>query len=232
MSPTTAPIIVISYNEEARSALLASLQSQEVSAVACTTFLEAEQFVIQTPCLGFLVDLTSIVKAKGEEKVVACTLTNFFPTMRVRTMGNMLVPMTMPGQAKQDSSLGDFLTKTCAAFTPRTLRSCRRHPLCLATLLPGESAPVRAFTGNISWSGAFIVHMNPEQYAIGDSISIQFPEFQVEMTAIVRWIQPWGGRRQPGFGVRFHTDGQRESPFPGCVLKQSRSADRDRLPHP
>lgn len=230
MNQTTAPIIVISYSDDSRKALLSSLETQEVAAVACATFLEAEQQVIRTPCRGFLVDLTSIVKAKGEEKIVACTLTNFFPTIRVRTMGNMLVPMTMPGQAKQDNSLADFLTKTCAAFTPRTLRSCRRHSLCLATVLPDEPDQLRGFTANISWDGAFIVHMNPERYGVGDIVRVQFPEFQVEVLATIRWIQPWGGRRQPGFGVQFQTADQQESPFPGCLLKHPRHADRDRLP--
>lgn len=223
-------IIVISYGDEARNALLASLQGQDVAAVACATFLEAENLAVSENCNGFLIDLTSIVKAKGEEKIIACTLMNFFPTLRVRTVGSMLVPMTMPGEARQDSSLGDFLNKSCAAFTPRKLRSFRRHNVCFSTILHQGETAVRGFILNISWGGAFIVDTYPERFSIGAELVIQIPELEIDVPAAICWIQPWGNRRPPGFGVRFHLGDEADNRFPACVLKQPRENDRDRLP--
>jgi len=223
-------LIVISYGDEARSALLASLQDHDVAAVACATFLEAENLAVSDNCNGFLIDLTSIVKAKGEEKIIACTLMNFFPTLRVRTVGSMLVPMTMPGEARQDSSLGDFLNKSCAAFTPRKLRSFRRHNVCLSTVIHQGETDIRGFTLNVSWGGAFIVDTHSEGLIVGDEIVINIPELQIDVPAVICWIQPWGSRRPPGFGVSFRLDDETCTRFPACVLKQPRENDRDRLP--
>jgi len=223
------PIIVVSYGDEARQALIASLEKLGTPTVACASFQEAEAAVIGAPCGGLLIDLTSIVKAKGDEKIVACTLTNIFPTLRVRTVGSMLVPMSMPGEAKQDGSVNDFLAKTCAAFVPRRLRAYRRHQLCLATLIEDGNGGVRGYTLNISWEGAFVVDTRPERFIVGEEIVLLVPEFQQRIPAEVRWIQPWGGRRQPGIGIRFRSDTELSSCFPGCVIHHPRENDRDRL---
>lgn len=147
------PILVVSYSDETRADLVSTLNKSGVAASPCATFCEAENLALKGLYNGLLVDLPSMIKSKGEEKIVAYTLANYFPTLRVRTMGSMLVPMAMPGSVKQDSNLVDFLSRTCSQFSPRTLRAHRRHQICVSTLLYCMGEEHRGFTMDISWGG-------------------------------------------------------------------------------
>ncbi len=223
------PILVISVNDETRAALLASMQAFDVALVPCATFLEAETLALQGLYHGILVDLPSIVKAKGEEKIVACSLTGFFPTLRVRLMGSMLIPMTMPGAAKQENSVSDFINRACKNFFPRMLRAHHRHAIGISVATQFNGIESRAFTLNISWGGAFIVDFNPERFAIGDELTVFFQEPDCEVKATVRWKQSWGLRHAPGIGVKFHEVNDCLHEFLLRLLKHAKDHDRDRL---
>lgn len=199
---TPYPILAVSYVDETRAALSDFLNKSGAVAVPCTNFCEAENLALCGLYSGILVDLPSIIKSKGEEKIVAYTLANFFPTLRVRTMGGMLIPMAMPGCAKQDKNLDDFLSKTCMAFVPRKLRAFKRHPACISTIVMCEDIKLRGFTLDISWGGMFIVDLQAEKFSIGDPVTITIPEYSCSIAAEVRNIIPWGTRRRaPGTGL-------------------------------
>lgn len=222
-------ILVVSYGDDARAALAHSVTSHSVAAVACATFLEAEKMALRDRFNGLLIELPSVIKAKGEEKIVAYTLANFFPTLRVRTIGTSLVPMAMPGSARQDKSLADFLTKSCAAFSPRSLRAHRRHPVCLLTQVRHGGEEIRGFTLNLSWGGAFIADVGAERFSPGAEMGIYLPLYDRRITASIRWIMPWGGQSAPGIGVSFlELDETVETAFAG-LLRTRKEFDRDRL---
>ena len=178
---------------------------------------------------GILVDLPSIIKAKGEEKIVAYSLTNFFPTLRVRVMGSMLIPMTMPGAAKQENSVNDFLNRACRNFIPRRLRAHHRHPIGVSASTLFAGVETRAFTLNISWGGAFMVDFNPERFKVGDELLLFFQEPACTVPATVRWIHSWGLRHAPGIGIEFGELSEQLSNFLLFLLKKARDHDRDRL---
>lgn len=223
------PILVISVSDDTRAALVASLQAFDVEIVACSTFLEAEDLALKSLYCGILVDLPSIVKAKGEEKIVACSLTGFFPTLRVRVMGTMLIPMTMPGAAKQENSLNDFIKRACTNFTARQLRVHSRHVIGISVATKFDEVENRAFTLDISWGGAFIVDFNPERFTVGDELTVFFQEPECETKVTVCWKQTWGLRHAPGIGVRFNQVDEQLSEFLLRLLKRSKNHDRDRL---
>lgn len=224
------PILVVSYIDETRDALVKTLKSSNALPVACTTFCEAENLALKEIFSGLLVDLPSIIKSKGEEKIVAYTLANFFPTLRVRTMGGMIVPMAMPGSAKQDKNLGDFLTKTCSAFVPRTLRAFKRHPVCLSTLITHNDVELRGFSLDISWGGMFIVDLDLERFSVGDQVKIFLPEFGCTIHAEIRNIKQWGIRRQaPGIGLSFSQFDEETEKIIASITRASKEFDRDRL---
>ena len=224
------PIIVISYVDETRVALTSVLNNTGATAVPCASFCEAENLALKGLYSGILVDLPSIIKSKGEEKIVAYTLANFFPILRVRTMGAMLVPMAMPGSAKQDKNLDDFLNKTCAAYVSRPLREFRRHPVCLSTLINHKGDEVRGFTLNISWGGTFIVDLQAERFNIGDPVTIHIPEFGCRISAEVRRIKPWGIlRHPPGIGLSFSSLDEMVEPVIAGITRTRKEFDRDRL---
>ncbi len=223
------PILVVSYIDDTRAALTATLNSSNMASVACSSFCEAEKLALTGLYCGILVDLPSIVKSKGEEKIVAYTLANFFPTLRVRTMGSVLVPMSMPGSAKQDKNLSDFLNVTCLAHNPRKLRAFRRHPICLATIINYNGAEYRGFTLNISWAGAFIVELSTEKFFSGANIIISLPEFKLDIDATIRWAKPWGQRCAPGIGLVFDRLNETTEAVLAGLLKSRKEFDRDRL---
>ena len=97
------PVLVVAYDDKSRAALAASLGLFGVPAISCATFVAAESYALTGSCQGILVDLATMIKAKDEEKAVAYTLTGIYPALRVKTMGSMLIPMIMAGDAKQDN---------------------------------------------------------------------------------------------------------------------------------
>lgn len=229
MPQISSPILVVSYVEATLELLAKSILQLGVSAIACNTFCDAEKLALENTYNGILIDLTSIIKAKGEEKVVAYGLASVYPSLRVRSMGAMLIPMAMPGDAKQDNSLKDFINKTCADFNPRPLRLYRRRDKCVSTIRGNIADEERGFTLNISWGGAFIIDTHPERFTIGQKITLLLQELDMEVNVIVCWIQPWGHRHFPGIGVRFETvDAELEKTL-FQLLKHDRSIDRDRI---
>ena len=223
------PIFVISANDETRAALIKSMHAFDVTLIPCSTFLEAEDMALKGIYCGILVDLPSIVKAKGEEKIVACSLTGFLPTLRVRVMGSMLIPMTMPGAAKQENSVSDFINRACKNFVPRRLRAHHRHAIGISVATRFAGVETLAFTLNICWGGAFIVDFNPERFEIGDELTVYLHEAECEVRAKVRWKQSWGLRHAPGIGVQFLDLDEQLQAFMLRLLKHSRDHDRDRL---
>lgn len=218
-------ILVVAYNESSRKSLAASLLPYDVPATVCSTFCEAEDLALKGQYGGILVDLATIIKAKAEEKIVAYTLTGFYPTLRVKTMGAMLIPMSMAGEAKQDKSLNDFLTKTCAQFTPRRLRAFKRKDVSLSTTINME----RGFTLNMSWSGMFIADMYPEKYSVGDELTVTLPEFEKDIEVVVARTQSWGQRWPAGIGVKYKFLSQEMECSLFSVLRSDKNKERDRI---
>lgn len=229
MSPRF-PLLVISYSEQSRAALADNLRQREISFEVCTTFHEAENLAIQGLYNGILVDLTSIVKAKGEEKVIACSLTGFYPTLRARAVGSILVPMSMPGDAKQESSLDSFLKKTCHTFYPRKLRLHRRHDICIPTISVLADIEERGFTFNVSWGGLFVVDMWPEKFSPGQEVILRLPTLDnIEITTTICWVGQWGQQHPPGIGVKFKSVDEALEAALFRILKQKKDKDRDRV---
>lgn len=223
------PILVISYNDDTRAALVAALNNNNVTAIACASFCDAENLALEGKYNGILVDLPTIIKSKSEEKIVAYTLANCFPTLRVRAVGSALIPMSMPGGAKQDKNINDFLTKTCASFYPRKLRAYRRHPVCLSTILKYKGEEFRSFTQDLSWGGAYLVDVFTEKFATDTETIISFPELGFDLSSKINWINPWGQRNTPGIGVSFFTLSESvESAF-AVIFRARKEFDRDRI---
>lgn len=221
-------VLAIAYDDQSRAALAANPAAYGSCAVPCASFKEAQEHALVRCFNGILVDLVTMVKAKDEEKLIAHTLTELYPTLRVKSMGNMLIPMIMPGNAKQDSNLKDFFSKTCAAFTARPLRRHRRREIAIPVLVGEE----RGATLNLSWGGAFILTMHPERYRAGEGIGLTLMpghEVGVAAEAVVVRVQPWGERRLPGIGVAFGelTEELHEALF--ALLRVPKDEDRDKL---
>lgn len=223
-----AAVLVVAYDDNSRAAIAASPAHYGVRAVACASFAEAERQAMECRFMGVMVDLTTMIKSKETEKLIAHTLTGIFPTLRVKCMGSMLIPMILSGDAKQDKSLNDFFQKTCAGFEPRTLRLSRRKDICVPVLVGGA----RSFTATISWTGAFLVFAEPERFRVGERVRVTLvvkDGEEVGIDATVRRIEPWGTRRQPGLGVEFISISEEVEVALAALLGSERGKDPDRL---
>ena len=221
------PVLVVAYDDKSRALLAASPEPFGLRAVPCASFSDAENYARSGSCRGIMVDLATMVKAKDVERIIAHTLTEIYPTLRVKSMGSMLIPMIMAGDAQQDKSLNAFFTNTCAKFRPRKLRCNKRKEICLPTYIGAE----RGFTVNISWSGAFIADMNPERFSLGQEVTVTFlvgPVLQPSVEVNVVRIQDWGERRPPGIGVQFQQMDQELEESLSALLKSDQDKDRAR----
>jgi len=218
------PLLVVAYDDRVRAVLVKSLAPFVSRIEACATFCQAEEIALQTRCMGVVVDLTAMIKAKSEEKIVAYTLASIFPTLRVKAMGPMIVPMIMSGEAKQEKNLSDFIAKTCGAFAPRKLRRHKRRAICIPTSIDGK----RGFTLNISWDGAFIADMNPERYSVGQRLVVALPDYGIDVEVAVARVQLWGEHRPPGMGVEFVTVSQELEMNLRELLHSTKDSDHDR----
>ncbi len=63
------PILVVSYATDTRQALTDNLRRNNAEGIPCASFLKAEDLAREGVYSGILVDLQSIVKAKGDEKL-------------------------------------------------------------------------------------------------------------------------------------------------------------------
>jgi hypothetical protein len=227
-SKPDAPVLVVAYDDKARAAMAASMAPFGVAALPCATFQEAEDLAREGCFRGILVDLATMIKAKDVEKIIAHTLTGIYPTLRIRCMGGMLIPMIMAGDAQQDKSVSDFATKTCAGFAPRRLRLHKRKEICLPVLIGDE----RLITLNLSWTGAFLIDMHPERFAPGQELTVRFlttPNQDFAVGATVVRVQSWGMRRHPGIGLEFKPVGPEIEKELFALLRSDKESERDRL---
>jgi Tfp pilus assembly protein PilZ len=221
-------VLVVAYDEKSLAVLAASPVQFGVTATHCSSFAQAQEYALTGSYRGLLADLTTMVKAKDDEKLIAHTLSGIYPTLRVKSMGSMLIPMIMAGDAKQDKNLSDFFTKTCAGFVPRRLRAHKRKDICLPVRIGAECC----YTVNLSWNGAFIADPNPERYALGQEITVSIVvehDADLLLNVIVVRVQPWGERRPPGIGVQFQEVDQAQKDCLFSILRSDRDTDCDRL---
>jgi Tfp pilus assembly protein PilZ len=221
-------VLVVAYDEKSLAVLSASPLQFGVTATGCSSFAQAQELALSGSYRGLLVDLTTMVKAKDTEKFIAHTLTGIYPTLRVKSMGSMLIPMIMAGDAKQDKNLSDFFTKTCAVFLPRRLRSHKRKDICLPVRIGAE----RCYTVNLSWNGAFIAAPKPECFKLGQELTVSFlidSDTDLVLKVVVVRVQQWGERRPPGIGVQFKEVNQEEKDCLFTILRSDRETDCDRL---
>ena len=229
MSSDNYPILAIAYDATVCKTLADSLGSFNVESVPCRSFKEAEDFALHGLYRGVIVDLTSIAKAEGEEELVACSLVNFYPVLRVKVIGSMLLPTPMADDAKQAPSLADFVNKICVGFTPRRLRTHRRKNLHLPVMISckeSSESVSRNFACNISCGGLFIVDIHPERFSTGDEINLFLPDQAFGIKAIVIHIQAWGSRSSPpGIGVKFKSLDEVLEKNLLALLKSNRNTD-------
>jgi len=220
--------LVISTDDKTRASIVKAAARAGGVVLPCLTFAEAERHALEEPVSGIVVDIITMLKAKDDEKIIARTLNTIFPFLRVRAHHDMaIVPlqitqMRMPEQAGLDA----FFTWAASNFVARGLRAYKRMSINIPAMV-GASC---CYTADISWGGAFIVDVEAgKRFAVGDKVTVSFPDIGAELPAVVLRVRPWGGRQVPGIAVQFLGITDENHRRLGTVLLDCKHSNRDRL---
>lgn len=209
------------------------LDAEDVPYTVSDSFREAENLALSNPFSGVLADIPTVIKARGEEKLIASSLQNVYPFLRAKVSGDLILPIIMPGGCEGEQSIARFFENAGRTFVPRRIRTYKRHKYHLPVLIRQEEVcdELQSFTMDVSWSGAFIVMNDPGAMNVGHAIIVQFPSLNIAIDASVIRIQAWGHSGVvPGIGLAWHLpiEPAAEKGL-HAVLKMKKERDRDRL---
>ncbi len=179
-----------------------TLKEYAINLIMVDSISALMDMLVRIPCSGIILDVKCLMRTNEHHKGLLYEFIDAFPTLRVNSApdGNSFVP------------LGDsdaFVTKTCAAFKPRSVRKNRRMHVALPLLLSREQDPemrnaVKTCSIDLSEKGMFI--FSTDEWRIDESAWIQLIDVRdsTPIRARVRWVLPWGtGLRFPGIGIIF-----------------------------
>lgn len=223
--------LVVSGDPKTRNRIMKALSSDDISLTECATFREAEQVAVTGPFSAIIADVPTIVKAKDDERLAVFSLQNIYPLVRVKTSGDLIVPIIMK-QKDRGQSLTVHLEKICSTFLPRRLRAFKRHNSFIPVQIrKSDGLEYQTFTMDISWGGAFIVMNSTWGMATGTILTVGMPTLGITIVTDIVRIQPWGEQGvAPGIGVKW--EAQHNLPvLEGLhkIFKTDINEDRDRL---
>ncbi len=158
--------------------------------------------LVTIECSGIVLDVKCLMRTNDHHKGLLYEFIDAFPTLRVNSApdGSSFIPLGDPDT---------FITKTCAAFKPRSVRKNRRMHVAIPLLLSREQdselrAAVKTCSIDLSENGMFI--FSADDWRIDEHVWVQFMDItdSTPILATVRWVLPWGsGLRYPGIGTTF-----------------------------
>jgi Tfp pilus assembly protein PilZ len=229
-------ILIVANGVEATHEYKRALSNLASEYDAAETFYEAQSRAKETAYNGMLFDLVTLVRSSKEEKLIAYSLINLFPVIRVkyekRSREIKLAPLEESLSTDPQTALQLFIEDKCQSFPARFLSRYQRveaflHVLLCPTDQFSESGSAQTFTVNISRGGAFLHATQPFQR--GDTVWLQFKELAdpAPIKTRVCWRIEWGSesRSIPGIGVEFETlsESQREEIHSFCNERETKT---------
>lgn len=223
--------LIVSVSPETRAAITNSLQTEKVALIECTSFLEAEQIALSQPICAVVADIPTIIKSKGDEQLVASSLQNIFPFIRVKARGALVMPITNISDIGNPNITSHFET-ICSRFVPRCLRAYKRYKTIVPVVIHRNHGPsCQSVTLDISWGGAFVILNGTVDFDAGNELTLDMPTLTISVKAVVVRTNSWGKHGiAPGLGLRWTSEMDSIlSEGLSKVLGVDRSNDRDRL---
>ncbi len=187
---------------------------------------QLENIIEIIPINGVILNISSTLKATGNEKLLLNKLEEIYPTIRVRWNSNEgKIDSMYPDEAV--SNINDFINKKCLKFDPRVIRTSDRSSATLNVLISKSrsslDASERACTLNASDTGLFVITTSTE-WSVNQDLFITINELTNKTPikgTVVRAIR-WGEEPMstPGISIRFDSilDKQQDELF--TLLKQ------------
>jgi hypothetical protein len=163
---------------------------------------------------GFLVDIRTLIKSGGGEKLLFSHLLQHFPVMRVTkkpgsdSFSGLLESKSL-GRLKGQALLDAFINDLCRKNPPRDVPSGRQKGIFHSVFLYFSDdflrEPEKAVIENLTVKTCFVV--TNQNCSKGSHVWLVFTEMK-EQTPIqceIKWAKPWtpGSLYLPGYGVSF-----------------------------
>ncbi len=164
---------------------------------------------------GFLVDIRTLIKSTGGEKLFFSHLLQFFPVMRVTKKPGSdsfsgLVESRNLGRLKGSALLDAFVTDLCRKNPPRELPSGRQQGIFRSVYVYYSNnftreKPERGVIENLTAKSCFLV--TNDEISKGAHVWLVFTDMkdQTPVGCEVKWIKQWrpGSLYLPGLGLSF-----------------------------
>jgi Tfp pilus assembly protein PilZ len=167
-------------------------------------YADIHELLASLPALtysGLILDIPTVMRAPRDARDRLFKLSESLPIMRAR--------IGKPGGRVQFLDDIDVFIHNCKTVCPSRVRSVRRYPTKLSTLISREDDPdmtkaVPANILNISERGCYV-------YTLGDFSDAEFIFLKImeledatPIFGLIRWRKPWGETNMlPGLGVAF-----------------------------
>jgi hypothetical protein len=204
-------VLLIAEEGAPRTAYEKALQDMGAAYDALSSPSQMKSRLIETPYNGLLLDVPTMIRATGREKMRVNEMLERFPVLRLiyDAKKQSIRGLHYGRSSDNTTTLQCFIEKTCATLPPRSIRSADRCNLHLNVwLLPQPHAPLsageRTVTTNASEVGCFIITSRP--WKGFERLWLVFREFRdkTPVETSVRWRKPWGEKPElPGLGVQF-----------------------------
>lgn len=213
-------IIIVTADEKLRDYCLKQIVKPDVDCKAVTSLSELFEELGKNHYSGLLIDLTSSIKAKVDEKSKAHEVLPLYPVLRLKWKKEVqgLNCLLQNSVANTNISITNFIDDHCRPFNPRKIRTKKRLPLHFSVLISQDRKfhrldVERSTTLDISPGGCSL--LTTQQWEINSYIWLQFVEMEDQTPIqgkICRWTC-WGTPMEiPSIGVHFEslTDSQKQ----------------------
>ena len=164
---------------------------------------------------GFLVDIRTLIKSTGGEKLFFSHLLQFFPVMRVTKRPGSdsfsgLVESRNLGRMKGIALLDAYVTDLCRKTPPREVPSGKKQGIFRSVYVHfsdnfTREKPERGVIEDLTTTGCFLV--TNDEIAKGAAIWLVFADMsdQTPIGCEVKWTKQWrpGSLYLPGLGLFF-----------------------------
>ena len=213
-------VIIVTADEKLRDYCLKQVVKTGVDYKTVTGLGELFVELGKNHYSGLLIDLTSSIKAKADEKAKAHEVLPLYPVLRLKwnKEAQGLNCLLQNSVANANISITNFIDYHCRPFKPRKIRTKKRLPLHFSVLISPDKKfqrldVERSTTLDISLGGCSL--LTTQQWEINTCIWLQFIEMEDQTPIqgkICRWTR-WGTPMKiPSIGIHFVslTDSQKQ----------------------
>jgi hypothetical protein len=195
--PTTRAfcfVAVFSQSAEEAEEIAGAARAFGASCGIALTPARLREILVETPCNGLLLSVSSMIRIDSASKALIRTLEQIYPAARAKRKPSDRSLSVMASNGSVARTLPDFLS-ACAAFPARRIRRHERIARTLNVLLhddPDAAEAEQTFSLDLSAGGSLLHSVRERQ--VGEIVHLSFLELPWgdPVKAEIRHVFPWG----------------------------------------